>query len=158
MRVALDTNVLAYAEGIGTKARRDASLSLISRLPEQDVLLPAQTMGELYRVLTGKARSNAGAAREAILGWADTYEIADSSWTAFQAALDLCADHDLQIWDALILSVAAENRCRVLLSEDLQHGFTWRGVSVVNPYVSPAHPLLKAATARKKPAAGGSDS
>lgn len=158
MRVALDTNVLAYAEGIGTKARRDASLSLISRLPEQDVLLAAQTMGELYRVLTGKARRNAGAAREAILGWADTYVIADSSWTAFQAAMDLCADHGLHIWDALILSVAAENRCRVLLSEDLQDGFTWRGITAINPYASPAHPLLKAATGGQKPAASGSDS
>ena len=147
MRIALDTNVLAYAEGVGNKARRDASLSLISRLREQDVVLPAQTLGELYRVLTGKARRNAEAARQAILGWADTYEIADSRWTAFQSAMDLCADHGLQIWDALILSVAAESRCRVLLSEDLQDGFTWRGITVVNPYALPAHPLLKAATA-----------
>lgn len=43
-----------------------------------------------------------------------------------QAALDLAADRELQIWDALIMSVAADQHCRLLLSEDLQHGFTWR--------------------------------
>ena len=26
--------------------------------------------------------------------------------------------------------------------EDIQHGFTWRGVTVVNPYQIPCHPLL----------------
>ena len=99
-------------------------------------------MGELYRVLTGKAKRDPSDVREAILSWADSYEIADSSWVAFQSALDLAADHGLQIWDALILSVAADNRCRLLLSEDLQNGFTWRGVTVVNPFVAPLSPLL----------------
>jgi hypothetical protein len=28
------------------------------------------------------------------------------------------------------------------LSEDLQHGFTWGGVTIVNPFVSPRHELL----------------
>jgi predicted nucleic acid-binding protein len=28
------------------------------------------------------------------------------------------------------------------MSEDLQHGFTWGGVTIVNPLLDPAHPLL----------------
>ncbi|MCA7120267.1 MAG: hypothetical protein LGL72_12845 [Acidibrevibacterium sp.] len=34
--------------------------------------------------------------------------------------------------------------CRLLLSEDLQEGFTWAGVTVVNPFSSPRHALLNA--------------
>jgi hypothetical protein len=30
------------------------------------------------------------------------------------------------------------------LSEDLQEGFTWGGVTVINPFASPQHPLLQA--------------
>ena len=142
MRVAIDTNILAYAEGVGDASRRDASLDLLRRLPPEDVLLPAQTLGELFRVLTGKAGCKADEARSRALQWADSFAVADSTWTAFQAAFDLTTDHGLQIWDALILGVTAENRCRILLSEDLQHGFTWRGVTVVNPYSIPTHPLL----------------
>lgn len=142
MRVALDTNVLAYAEGIGDEIRCTAAITLVEQLPAELILLPAQTMGELYRVLTGKAKRDPADVREAILAWADSFEVADSSWVAFQSALDLAADHGLQIWDALILSVAADNRCRLLLSEDLQNGFTWRGVTVVNPFVAPLSPLL----------------
>jgi predicted nucleic acid-binding protein len=142
MRVALDTNVMAYAEGIGDETRCTAAITLIEQLPVELVVLPAQTLGELYRVLTGKARREATEVREVILGWADSFEVADSSWTAFQSALDLAADHGLQIWDALILSIAAENHCRLLLSEDLQNGFTWGGVTIVNPFATPRSRLI----------------
>lgn len=47
-----------------------------------------------------------------------------------------------------MLSVAAESRCRMLLSEDLRHGFTWRGVTVVNPFSEPRDPLLERAFSR----------
>ena len=115
---------------------------LIEQLPVESVLLPAQTLGELYRVLTGKAKRKAAPTRNAILGWADSFEVADSTWTAFHSAFDLAVDHDLQMWDALILSVSAENHCRMLLSEDLHDGFTWRGVTVINPFATPQNTLL----------------
>jgi predicted nucleic acid-binding protein len=57
--------------------------------------------------------------------------------------MDLAIDHGLQIWDALIMAVAAGNRCRLLLSEDLQNGFIWRGVTVVNPFGASVSPLLE---------------
>ena len=142
MRVALDTNILAYAEGLGDAHRCGMALQLMERLPGRDVLLPAQTLGELARVLTAKAKRTPTQMREAILGWADSFEVVDSTWFAFQAALDLTVDHQLPMWDALILAVAAENHCRLLISEDFHNGFTWRGVTVVNPFAEPASPLL----------------
>jgi predicted nucleic acid-binding protein len=142
MRAALDTNILAYAEGFGDELRCGAAVRLIEQLPPNRVVLPAQTLGELFRVLTGKAKLSTNAAREAILGWADSFEVLDSSWPAFQAAFDLSIDHKLPIWDALILAVAAENRCRLLLSEDFQSGFTWRGVTVIDPFAARLSPLL----------------
>jgi predicted nucleic acid-binding protein len=142
MRIALDTNILGYAEGVGDASRRNSTIELLGRLSPESVLVPAQVLGELYRVLTGKAKLSPDTARAAVLQWADSFDVADSGWSAFQSAFDLTADHGLQIWDALILAVSAENRCRILLSEDLQHGFTWRGVTVVNPYQIPTHQLL----------------
>ena len=143
MRAALDTNILAYAEGVGDGKRCSRARDLIGVLPVERVLIPAQVMGELYRVLTGKAGQRPFAAREAVLGWADSFETADSTWSAFQSAMDVAADHHLQIWDALILSVAAENSCRLLLSEDLQEGFVWHGVTVINPLADTRNPLLE---------------
>lgn len=142
MRAVLDTNILAYAEGVGDAVRCADAIRLIEKLPVERVLIPAQALGELFRVLAVKVKRDKGLVREAIMSWADSFEVADSSWTAFQAAIDLSVDHRLQIWDALIMAVAAENHCRLLVSEDFQNGFIWRGVTVVNPFVSPSSPLL----------------
>lgn len=67
------------------------------------------------------------------------------------AAVDLATDHQLGIWDAVILSVASQSGCRLLLSEGLHAGFTWAGVTVVNPFASPQHALLHALLAEDKP-------
>lgn len=143
MRVALDTNVLAYAEGLGDQPRCGKAMELIERLPLGEVIIPAQTLGELTRVLQFKAKRNAEEIRSAVLSWADTFSVADSTWPAFQAALDLNVDHKFQIWDALILAVAAEQHCRILLTEDMQAGWTWRGVTLVNPFALEQDPLLE---------------
>lgn len=143
MRIALDTNVLAYAEGVGDEARRAATHQLLNVLPAELVVIPVQALGELFRVLTGKRGLSAKKARNAVLGWADTFDTAESTQTAMISALDIVAEHRLQIWDALMLAVAAESQCRMFLSEDLQHGFTIRGITVVNPYAAIPHVLLK---------------
>ena len=144
MKVAIDTNVLAYAEGVGDDARRKTSQALLAALPPNDVVVPTQVLGELFRVLTGKRGMSRQKARSAVLSWSDAFEIYDSTHTAMLAAMDIAAEHALQIWDGLILSVAGEARCRLLISEDMQNGFTWRGVTVVNPYAESVHPLLRA--------------
>lgn len=144
MRIALGTNVLACAEGVGDTRRVDTALRLVEALPAGSVMVPVQTLGELYRVLVGKAQRPPDEARAAVQAWADSFAVADSTWTSMQAALDLANDHQLGIWDALILAVAADARCRLLVSEDLHAGFTWRGVTVVDPFAPTLHPLLAA--------------
>jgi predicted nucleic acid-binding protein len=146
MRIALDTNILAYAEGVGDKARCLKARNLIARLPVEKVLIPVQVLGELHRVLTKKAGRKPTEVKKAILGWTDAFVVLDTTRSAMEGALDLTVGHGLQIWDALILSVSADHRCRLLLSEDLQNGFTWRGVTVANPFKEQKNPLLKVLT------------
>jgi predicted nucleic acid-binding protein len=69
MRVALDTNVLAYAEGTNGAAMRDKTLEMIQRLPVGAVVLPVQTLGELFNVLVRKAKRRPARARAAVLSW-----------------------------------------------------------------------------------------
>lgn len=145
MLIALDTNFLVYAEGVGDAERCGRAREIVSDLPTDRVIIPAQVMGELFRVLVGKAGRPAADARRAVFSWADSFQVVDSRWGCFAAAFDLTVDHSLSVWDALILSVAAENQCRILLSEDMQSGFVWRGTTVVNPFNLVPDPLLKMA-------------
>ena len=144
MKVALDTNVLAYGEGVNSVEKRDIVLELLQALPQDGAVIPVQVLGELYNVLVRKAGRPRAAAREAILGWRDTFLTVETTADVMQTAADLATDHQFSIWDAVILSAASQAGCRLLLSEDLQDGFTWAGVTVVNPFASPRHALLEA--------------
>ncbi len=143
MKVALDTNIL-YAEGTNGVEMRDNAVDLIQRLRARAVVLPVQALGELFNVLVRKPNRPAAAARTAILSWRDAYPLSDTSATVMINASDLAADHKLGIWDAVIIAATAEAGCRLLLSEDLQEGFTWRGVTVTNPFAPTRHALLDA--------------
>lgn len=144
MRIALDTNVLAYAEGINGAERREAALALVRRVPQGAAVVPVQVLGELFNVLVRKGGKSRSEARDALLSWRDAFPVVETSPEGMLAAVDLATDHQLGIWDAVILSVASQSGCRLLLSEDLQEGFTWAGVTVVNPFASPQHALLQA--------------
>jgi predicted nucleic acid-binding protein len=142
MRVALDTNILAYAEGVNGDAMKRTALGLVEKLPEGATLLPVQALGELFNLLVRKAGRAPAKARTAILTWRDAFTLIETSTEVMLAAADLATDHQLSIWDSVILSAAAEAGCRLLLSEDLQDGFTWNGVTVTNPFSTTKHELL----------------
>ncbi len=148
MQIALDTNVLAYAEGVNGAAMKKIALELVDKLPHASVVLPVQTLGELFQILLRKAGRSAQDARSAILTWRDAFALIETSAAAVLAASDLVVHHQLNFWDAVILAAAAEAGCHLLLSEDMQNGFVWQGVTIVNPFVHPRHPLLKALLAQ----------
>src|SRR5271169_1005457 len=104
---------------------KKAALELVQKLPDGATLLPVQTLGELFNLLVRKARRSPAKARKAILSWGDAFPLIETSAPVMLAAADLATDHQLTIWDAVILSAVAESGCRLLLSEDLKEGFTW---------------------------------
>ena len=134
MRVALDTNVLAYAEGVNGQDRKDTALLILRDFAEHELMVPAQALGELFVVLTRKAKREAAEARGAVLGWSDSFPLIDTTPAVILEAMELVATHRLGFWDAVMLAGAAQAGCRMLLSEDMQDGFTWRGVTVRNPF------------------------
>ena len=142
MNIAFDTNVLAYAEGVNRSAMRDRTIELIERLTAQTRFVPAQALGELFFVLQRKANRSAAEAKASVLQWVDANLVISTTHSTILSAADLVEDHQLNFWDALILSCAAQTQCRLLLSEEMQDGFTWRGTTIVNPYASTPNPIL----------------
>lgn len=143
MRIALDTNVLAYAQGVNGDAMKKAALALIAALPSNSVVLPAQVIAELFQVLIRKGQLTPAQARAAILSWCNVFPVAETTLPVLLGAAELAVSHRFSFWDGMILASASEAGCRLLLSEDLQPGFTWNTVTVANPFATPKHPLLE---------------
>jgi predicted nucleic acid-binding protein len=61
----------------------------------------------------------------------------DAVSCGFQRWIVICLLHRLHgisFWDALIVKAAKQAACGVLLSEDLQHGWTVDGLKIENPF------------------------
>ena len=145
-RVALDSNVLAYLAGVARNSDDDPKVDKVRSLIEQlgqsvTLLAPVQALGELFVVLR-RAGTSPEEARDILIAFFDGFGVAATEAQMALAALDLVVDHQLQFWDALIVTAAADAGCKVLLSEDMQHGFVVRGLTVVNPLAEPIHPKL----------------
>ena len=137
MRVALDSNILAYLAGVSRVAEDDAKVDRVRALigtlsPAVDLVAPVQAIGELFVVLR-RSGASAVEAREIVIEFSAAFGTSASQMRTALSAADLVVDHQLQYWDALIVTAAAEAGCAVLLSEDMQHGFVTRGLTVIDP-------------------------
>lgn len=103
MKVALDTNVLVYAEGVNDDGKRGIALELVRGLPQEAAIIPVQVLGELFNVLVRKAGRSRTDARDALLAWRDSFAVVETSPEVVLSAADLATDHRLGIWDAVVL-------------------------------------------------------
>lgn len=143
MKIALDSNFLLYAEGIDDLARELATEQVLERRASNTFVIPVQCLGELFRVLVGKAKWTRGAAQRSVRTWRATYGLLDTTSEAFEDALALAVDHRFSIWDSVVVAVSANAGCNLLLSEDMQDGFAWGGLTILNPFAASPHPLLR---------------
>jgi predicted nucleic acid-binding protein len=146
VKAALDTNILVYAEGVNDAEKKKVAWELLEKLPD-DAVIPVQALGELFQVLVCKAGRTPADARLAVSRWSYAFPLVETSASILLAAADL-ATRQISLWDAVILSAVAEAGCSILLSEDMQEGFVWRNVMIVNPFSKAPHPLLKALLSR----------
>jgi predicted nucleic acid-binding protein len=142
MRAALDTNILVYAEGLNGTDREKRAEEIIDKLSVDDTFVSVQVLGELFRVLVRKAERDSKTARASVLSWRSSFRVIETSDSIILSATDLSVNHGLDIWDAVILAATASVGCRLLLTEDLQDGFTWNGVTVANPFAAKRNKLL----------------
>lgn len=138
--IAVDTNVLAYAEGLRRTDRDSLKLRLARHLIESLIVgsdqlcIPAQVLAELHHVLRRKALLTATEARFRLSRYLAEADVIATDRTIIAQSAVLAEDHGLQTYDAIILSAAAAAECEILYSEDMQAGFEWDGVTVINPF------------------------
>jgi predicted nucleic acid-binding protein len=138
--VFVDTNVLLYA---ASNAPADQEKRFIARrvLSEPEIGFSAQVLQEFYSAAVTKERlkmthEEAVAVIRSLAG----YPIWPISRELVLQAIGARTRFGISYWDAAIISAAKQLGCRVVYSEDLNHGQEYDGVRVVNPFIvtSPA--------------------
>jgi predicted nucleic acid-binding protein len=135
IRFALDSNILIYAEGGNDAHRRELAHQIIGAVVPNQILVPIQTASETMNWLIKKAKLDADVAALKVNWWLEKFPTQSTSVEVFEGATELCIAHQFQFFDSIILAAAWVGDAQILLSEDMQDGFKWRGVTVVNPFL-----------------------
>ena len=135
----VDTNVLVYRYDTGEPAkqsRADDWFRFVWR--SRSGRLSFQVLQELYSTLTRKLKPAMSVpdAQQVVRSLASWQPVA-IDLAILERAWLLQEHHFVSWWDALIVAAAQTCECRVLLTEDLQHGHEFGTVRVLNPFASP---------------------
>ncbi len=135
-RVFLDTNVLVYAYDESEPSKRDRARSLLAEL--DDAVVSTQVLAEFYVALTrskgGVKPPLAAADAEAALVALTDLTVVLLDHAMILAGVRRSRRRRMSLWDALILEASLAANCRILLTEDLQHGQRFEGLVVQNPF------------------------
>jgi predicted nucleic acid-binding protein len=141
--IALDTNILVYAESLDDPhGRYDKALNILSAVSRVENCLPLQVISEFLNVCRRKKRLEMSAAIERARSYADIFEATETSFLDLEQAATLLQTFNLQFFDALIVAVARRAGATLLLSEDMHDGLEIDDLRIVNPFVDANDTLL----------------
>ncbi len=137
--VFVDTNVFVYQHDDSETVKRPRADDWITHLVHRRAgRLSYQVLQELYATLTRKLRPGMAAAEaQLIVRDLCLWQPVGTDRAILERGWHLQERHALSWWDALIVAAAQSCQCRVLLSEDLQHGQYFGSLRVIDPFGSP---------------------
>jgi predicted nucleic acid-binding protein len=134
-RVALDSNILIYAELEPDSDKGKRCIDLILRAAH-DGVIPAQVLAEYLRFVQRRVP----AAFEEAIRQAHTYQTAfltpPTTAGIIDRASDLAHAHRLQFWDCVVCAVSIQAGAKALLTEDMQGGPVLHGLRLLNPFAA----------------------
>ena len=134
-RVAIDSNILIYAEIEPDSAKGLRSADLILRTA-RDGVIPAQVLGEFLRFVQRRfPASFEEAIRQALL-YQSVFITPPTTDAIINKASELAHAHRLQLWDCVVCAASTEARAKVLLTEDMQDGRIFDSLRLMNPFVA----------------------
>ena len=134
-RTFFDTNILVYAEDASDPVKQQKAIALYEEHRRKGTgVVSLQVLQEYFVNVTRKMKLDPQIARRKI-ELLSALDVAEPGLADILAAIDLHRLHGLSFWDALVVHMAKRAGCRVVLSEDLNHGQMIAGVRIVNPFV-----------------------
>ena len=135
MRSLFDTNLLVYADSADAPDKQRRAIDLIKQhRAAATAVLSTQVLQEFVNVALRKLHLPPALIRQR-LAFYGGFETVPASTVLMAGALDLHVLHGFSFYDALILQAAIAAGCQQLLSEDMQHGASFGGVRIVNPFI-----------------------
>ncbi|MYE55398.1 MAG: PIN domain-containing protein [Chloroflexi bacterium] len=135
-RSFLDTNILVYAYDVREPIKQARAQEVLKQgIENETAILSVQVIGEFFTVVTKRILKPLSAEEaEQALDLLSILPIIDLDSRMVRHAIAIHRQHGIAYWDALIVAAAHRAECTQILTEDLNAGQSYSGVTVVNPF------------------------
>jgi predicted nucleic acid-binding protein len=135
IRVALDSNVLIYAELEPESEKGMRSADLILRAA-RDGVIPVQVLGEYLRFIQRRVPAAFQDAIRQVSIYQAVFLTPPTTVAIIETASALAGTHRPQLWDCVVCAASAQAGAKALLTEDMQDGGILDGVRLINPFAA----------------------
>jgi len=134
----LDTNVFVYANDKNEPVKRSIAMELIRDLTANGGgVISYQVLHEFFNVVLTKTPSKMRheEVQQFLTAVFRQLETVPSSFVLVSEAIRIQERYRLSWYDSLIVAAAQQAGCKLLYSEDLQHGQQFGTVTIHNPFL-----------------------
>ena len=119
----IDTNIIVYAYDTSEGEKHEASRNLLRQIwKEGGGVICLQNLMEFFVVITKKVENpiDVGEAKIIMEDFlkSDNWRIIDRDTDTFLKAIDLVAEHEIHLWDAVIAACMKENDLTEIVTEN----------------------------------------
>ena len=134
-KVFVDTNLFVYSIDQRDPAKRDKARRILKRLVEvHHPVISTQVIKEFYVVASTKLKADSFIIKNIVHNFRNL-EVVNNDLELIEQAIDISTISRLSFCDSMIIAAAEKANCEFVFSEDMNPGQTYRGVSLVNPFV-----------------------
>jgi predicted nucleic acid-binding protein len=142
MSCFVDTNTLVYTLDAAEPRKRQLAADLLRRtIGNRTLVLSAQSLNECYRVITDRRRMMPREDARRFVGALMPFCTAPYSREVTSLAWRIQDAAGFSWWDCVLVGSAVLAGCAVFLSEDMGHGRTLRGLTIMSPFDLETHKL-----------------
>ena len=132
----LDSNILIYAADRSEPEKQFQARRLLhSAIENETGTLSVQVLGEFFSVVTTRIPNPLSVEEaEAVIERTAVLPVVELDWSLVRRAIETHKEYDISYWDSLIVAAAEKAGCTQIISEDLNSGQSYHGITVVDPF------------------------
>jgi len=134
-KIFFDTNIVLYSVDSKNPEKQDKARKITRESSKQKSgVISTQVLQEYVAIDIKKFRRDPLIVKQLFKDWQRDFEVIIMRPNIIEDAIEIGIIYRLSFWNSLIVAAALAARCGILMTEDLHHGQTIQGLTILNPF------------------------
>ena len=133
-KIFIDTNILVYTLDAKDSYKQAKARKIMEKVVNlHQPVISTQVINGFYVAATRKLNIDKTLIKTIVHNFKNM-EIITSDLQLTENAINISIESQISFWDSLIIAAAEKANCKLIISEDLNSGQKYQGISLINPF------------------------